>query len=378
MEKKYSHSFMPYIIGFAFFAYVMNPSLKFLYKSAVINFIPAILCFFILIVLALNNKIFITKTKVLYLSLFSIFFCFQYISFIPSSENIETFFRVVSIHLAFVFGLLIGEHCNKDIIIKLMIAWCILLCVGQYVGLVNYSDGIEYNHLNFTLPLATLLTWLLFSFFLKNNDFLWFRLALIIFIFFNILFAGSRTAIIFPFITCLILIFTFRKFLSKKKFFIFSAIFTGAIIFTIPFILEHLSSYFISKVENMSDISNDGRYDLYTQCLHVILNNPFGLGYGGYQNYILEPYPHNILLEIALNSGLISAFIFIFLVIIILRYAKQKIIINFNEFYLFSMVLLCYSLVSWMLSNDFASSGVVFFLLGIMSNVSFSSTQQKI
>ncbi|WP_426719078.1 O-antigen ligase family protein [Enterobacter cloacae complex sp. 304I2] len=79
------------------------------------------------------------------------------------------------------------------------------------------------------------------------------------------------------------------------------SIFGLIVLLSLPFIINNLSGYFINKMQSMEQFSNDSRYELYSQCIKIILDNPFGIGYGNYTNYITEPYPHNILLEIALN-----------------------------------------------------------------------------
>ncbi len=58
----------------------------------------------------------------------------------------------------------------------------------------------------------------------------------------------------------------------------------------------------------MADISEDSRYNLYLKCFNMLLEHPFGIGYGNYKYFITEPYPHNILLEIGNDSNLLIVF----------------------------------------------------------------------
>jgi len=146
----------------------------------------------------------------------------------------------------------------------------------------------------------------------------------------------------------------------------------------LPYILSNLNAYFLSKVQNMADISEDSRYNLYLKCFNMLLEHPFGIGYGNYKYFITEPYPHNILLEIGLNSGVLGCFVFITYVMIITMVIIKKTKSCYNEKNLFVLTIFLYSLFSWMFSNDFASSSVVFFLLGVLGHIASSNNEKEI
>ncbi len=373
-----TNSIYAIIASFAFFAYVMNPSLKFISKSALINLVPFFICCLLLLLLGFKRRIKVNFNKVLAIIYICFFFSIQYIYFLNSAFSVETLIRVISVNLAFIFGIVLGGSFVKKYCVIFMTIWAILLSCANLMGLINYSDGIEYNHLNFTLPLATVVTWYLFKSFNVNSERNLSRLLLILFIFYNILFAGSRTAIFLPLLLCAILMVIFRKHISAKKVILLLSIFGLIVLLSLPFIINNLSGYFINKMQSMEQFSNDSRYELYSQCIKIILDNPFGIGYGNYTNYITEPYPHNILLEIALNSGLIGCFLFMFYIVYILSKAINKCKRNYCEFSLFAIVLFCYSFMSWMISNDFASSSVVFFLLGVVSYNALTTEKNEI
>lgn len=61
-----------------------------------------------------------------------------------------------------------------------------------------------------------------------------------------------------------------------------------------------------------------GRLDIYKICLEIIKNNPlFGLGIGGDRVVLDGTYPHNIILEIFMNFGVLFGSIFIIFIIFI-------------------------------------------------------------
>ncbi|HFE3558902.1 TPA: O-antigen ligase family protein [Enterobacter hormaechei] len=366
------------IASFAFFAYVMNPSLKFIYKSALINLVPFFICLLLLFIQVLKRKVKLTLNSMLAIIYLCFFFSLQYVYFLNSELPFETLLRVISVNFAFIFGIVLGQSFEKRYCVIFMTIWALLLSCANLLGVINYSDGIEFNHLNFTLPLATVVTWYLFKSFTVNSGRNVLRLLLILFIFYNVLFAGSRTAIFLPILLCAIIMVVFRKYISAKKVILLLSVFGVIIVLSLPLIINNLSGYFISKMQGMEQISNDSRYDLYSHCIKIILDNPFGIGYGNYKYFISEPYPHNILLEIALNSGLIGCLLFLFYIIYILSVAINKCKRNYCEFSLFAIILFCYSFMSWMISNDFASSSVVFFLLGVVSYNALTTDKKEI
>ncbi|HEJ0992618.1 TPA: O174 family O-antigen polymerase, partial [Escherichia coli] len=342
------------------------------------NFIPFLLCCLMTIIFLTEKKI-----KLNYYKLFSIlyvgfFFILQYAYFIQSTDSIETLLRLISVNFSFLFGLLLGWCFKREPIEKLFILWVLLLSIANICGVINYSDGVEFNHLNFTLPLGTVVTWLIFKAFMKDTDRYIFTLSVILFLFFNIIFAGSRTAIFLPILVSLFIMVIFRKYVSIKKTVISFIILITITIISLPYILSNLNAYFLSKVQNMADISEDSRYNLYLKCFNMLLEHPFGIGYGNYKYFITEPYPHNILLEIGLNSGVLGCFVFITYVMITTMVIIKKTKSCYNEKNLFVLTIFLYSLFSWMFSNDFASSSVVFFLLGVLGHIASSNNEKEI
>lgn len=124
--------------------------------------------------------------------------------------------------------------------------------------------------------------------------------------------------------------FSIKKFAAAN---IFILIIAGIIIFPSP-ISQRLTSSF-----DVSEGSNIGRLETWEQSLEVIKNNPFGVGIGNYAHEIKpsadyrEPiYSHNLYFDIASETGIINALIFIWLIIAsILSFMKLG---KNNKFYL--------------------------------------------
>lgn len=60
------------------------------------------------------------------------------------------------------------------------------------------------------------------------------------------------------------------------------------------------------------DRNAHARLMMWANSVEIIRNNPLGLGIGGYFNETGEDYPHNVLLEVGVELGLIPAFLLAF------------------------------------------------------------------
>lgn len=109
-----------------------------------------------------------------------------------------------------------------------------------------------------------------------------------------------------------------QKFSPKKivAFSIFSLVILGAIFVPNP-ISQRLGSSF-----SLDEGSNEGRIKNWNESLEIIRNNPLGVGIGNYSLEIKpsteyrEPiYSHNLYFDIAAESGILNALVFIWLII---------------------------------------------------------------
>jgi len=107
--------------------------------------------------------------------------------------------------------------------------------------------------------------------------------------------------------------FSLKKLIAANVFILVIAV---IIIFPNPISNRMISSF------DVSEGSNVGRLETWKQSLEVIENNPWGVGIGNYASEIKpsadyrEPiYSHNLYLDIASETGILNALIFIWLII---------------------------------------------------------------
>lgn len=111
--------------------------------------------------------------------------------------------------------------------------------------------------------------------------------------------------------------------------------------------------------------SDEYRLYLYKLAWSIFTGNPMGIGLGGFSEYALLPYPHNLVLEILSELGflvmalfsLILFFVFFKSAKIIKRYYQNNIEVNF--FY----CLLIFSFTNAMFSGDLTSPKEFYFTL---------------
>lgn len=119
-----------------------------------------------------------------------------------------------------------------------------------------------------------------------------------------------------------LLYFAINKKISAKK------IVIGCVLAAAAFMLIIISPVgqrFISSF-NSGEGSNIGRYENWAQAIDVIESNPLGVGIGNYANkidptadYRTPIYAHNLYLDIAAETGIINALIFILILIFSVR-----------------------------------------------------------
>jgi O-antigen ligase len=125
------------------------------------------------------------------------------------------------------------------------------------------------------------------------------------------------------------LYFAANKKISAKK------IVTGCVLITAAFILiitSPIGQRFTSSF-NAEEGSNVGRYKNWSQAVDIIKDNPLGVGVGNYA-YKIDPiasyrtpiYAHNLYLDIAAETGIVNALIFILMLLFSIRafIAKAK------------------------------------------------------
>lgn len=62
----------------------------------------------------------------------------------------------------------------------------------------------------------------------------------------------------------------------------------------------------LDRLFTISDTNSISRISFYTEALKIFIENPFGIGFGGFAATGLHEYPHNVLLEILSELGVIG------------------------------------------------------------------------
>lgn len=102
-----------------------------------------------------------------------------------------------------------------------------------------------------------------------------------------------------------------------------------------------------------------GRVPLYETAIQAGLENPLGVGWGGFIRFGSE-YPHNVLLELIVEAGVVVALVVVILMIMALHilYKKSDTVIGTAFFGLY-----CFALVNAMFSSDIAGNKLLWITL---------------
>lgn len=172
-----------------------------------------------------------------------------------------------------------------------------------------------------------------------------------------VLMSGCRQAI-FGVVLVLILRFSiFREVnighKNRAKRFVPILVSLAAAIIIVFFLLERVQS---SSVSNTITEGDAGRTMLYLQALSIFNDHPlFGAGLGGYYAITGEEYPHNFILELLCETGIVGTFFAILFIAVPLVTKKQGLLhLTANHQFYFLIVLGIF--VRVMVSSNFTES----------------------
>ncbi|MFA5777689.1 MAG: O-antigen ligase family protein [Parcubacteria group bacterium] len=245
-------------------------------------------------------------------------------------------------------------------------SWLVEISGNTYMrAIAFFPDPHMFSfYLGMLLPFAIALFW-------KNKSNLYLIISALILI--TDIFTFSRGGYLGLLAGLIFTLFIFKKELvrrfSLKKFVItniFILIIAAIIMFPNP-ISQRLASSF-----DVSEGSNSGRLETWKQSLEVIKNNPLGVGIGNYAlkikpsaNYREPIYSHNLYLDIAAETGILNALIFIWLIIVsilsFIRLGKN------NKFYLAGAISLIIFSVHSIFETPLYSIHVLPLLLAIIA-----------
>ncbi len=270
---------------------------------------------------------------------------------------------------------LIDSICLISIFCSVLITYSFMS--GDYVGgFIGVSDG---NYLGSARVLGLGVLSLLVLFVYNNINISKKSIILIglILVSLAILVTGARMPIIsliFSSLTLLIISIRFvkGKIIIKKGTKVLGILGVGLIPFIYYFKDTQLTETLFRRIEVLlyeGGASAIGRVDRYTVAIDIIKNNFFlGKGFGSFGlSYLgsdVREYPHNIFLELAAESGVISVITFV--VLLIMSVIKSKNFIfrsNYQHAWIFSSLL--FLLLNSLVSGDLNDNRALFALVGI-------------
>jgi len=335
-----------------------------------------ILIFDIFLNLLRNKKLLITQT-VLFAILFLILFYIQIVlSKLYSPSDFYALKKIIYFNLnilAFVYPFLVRNFNIRKF-------FKFLIYVGLFFGFINiiyfalylakfisYSQfsraSGDYIGIGMLLGLNVIVLSIpqIKSIFRSNKRYVLLATSIVL-----LIFSGARGPILFTFIT-LFFYFSFLKKRTKLKInkkiefkiifiSITSLIVLVIFIFTFRNVFLHISKRYLDLFYGLLFGESTGGYDIRKEYIYYVFNHFndnflttfFGHGVGSFGVYFsnsdIELYPHNLILEILFEQGLLGLIIFIFFIIFSVIGNKRNSLILYCAFFIFLNSLKSFSL----------------------------------
>jgi len=207
-----------------------------------------------------------------------------------------------------------------------------------------------------------------------------------------IVIAGSRSSVVIFFVS-LCMMFLLHEYLSRflllRKYTFYFLLFVTLVGFslflTMNYLPENLSLRIVNLFSQTSEvIETNPRVELYKRSLDLINEAPFiGGGISGFYSY-MESYPHNMLLEITLESGIIGLFLFLcfFLIFLFRMVSSMKIAYkhdkdSFGIFFSFCFM----TIAAWLYTlfiGELTDHRIVYFLTALLLALDYRVKQTLI
>lgn len=380
MENKISHLLRQKSInsiGLAIFL-CANP-LSWIYS---VNNIIVFISLFSLILLLINNSIYIFYNKKIWIIFFILLLFLTSYTF-SNNLDVETFRLYFLSFITFGITGLLYSSCKIDYNIFFISVFVIAIITLPSLMNVDQRDfatksdgpgywmGISYGSLR--LFLACIPVW----FILKNR---WFKYPLIIpvlitylLFYFNL---GTRGAVLAILIFLISYIFITSKMLSNRLV-VFLLLIVGVVyVYFIDIILFLQQSllqvdYTISALDkiirlsnNANDISN-GRTLIWNTALEDIHSNPLGYGISAFEHKIGR-YPHNFLIQILHEGGLVYLLLILYVFNLFYKKLISKDWIQIDKIFL--IYLLTAGIVELIFSSVYWRSMFFWYFIGLVLN----------
>jgi len=259
------------------------------------------------------------------------------LSVLISDSSDETLMYTLTLVTSFTFPAIILAASPLDFdFVKIHLKWLSItnLALLLYMAVFRsdiYLDRDIMNYMSFGY--WSLTSFLVFSFLYFDKGMM-FSLPLLIISFFLLALFGSKFASVSAVLSFTMIFYYYRGFNVGAYIFVFvvatfivvvSAFAQDIILVLIP-VFESIGFTPINLyrtyaiLSGSEDSSTDERLELYKQSLQIISNNPFGVGIYGYHRDLstsdisLFRYPHNLVIQLALEYGILGASLVMMLV----------------------------------------------------------------
>jgi O-antigen ligase len=358
-----------FLISLSALSIINIPSIKIFYSSDVVNFL-LLFALYILGIFKNGGKIAITKNKLDFLKIWSLFWLvFLVYATFAFEKDIILIVRYFITYL-YIIGLSIFvKPKHLPTIIYAQIIWGSFVSFANFYGLISLDRSLGQHYLTLGLPISASLCCLIVFIFKEPQILKVLLLSIILLLNIFVLFSlqGRAPILLFGIVTLICFILNSRLRLSLTKVNLFKIIFFSAILFIVFSLIQgslennlYLSQRFERLFENTE---SEPRYFIYLEAFTALLRNPFGYGVGYID--VMDYYPHNIFLEVGLSTGIIGiillSLLFKILVFALIRNSSSTYPFNFSI-----SALALYLFLTWNISFELGSSYIPFGALAII------------
>lgn len=232
-------------------------------------------------------------------------------------DIIKTGFLVIYGYYVFCNSRIIKTEKIAQLLILMSMCYICFVKQAYSIHLVNFFDynsfrsGLELyskiNEENTIVNYQTVGMTALYGFamYISNKEINYLRLAFYLLMSTQlVLMSGARQAILGLFVVIFLRFAYFNSQRSQKRLLL---ILIG--LFFLYFTINIIGSLGIEAVDNAIDSGGSGRDLVYLDCIRIIREYPLlGVGLGGYPLYSIDgaPWPHNMILEILCETGIIG------------------------------------------------------------------------
>lgn len=356
-KQNFTHYLLPFFFTFNLFLFsISNINNQFIF---ILKLFLSIVNLLVSISLFIKKKI-VINNNILYNLIFVAFIGLSLTYSLNQVFGLKKFILVLNIIPFSIFGFYIftSDKSLKNLTEILVLIFTPLILISIIIQPFNTDSIYEFSftrwsHVFFSRFVGITFILVLFSRF-KNKTFI------ILILYFGMLFNGARGPLIF--ITALLFFYYLLNIkIEKKNLFVIFSVFCLFVIFY--FIFLNKSNERILNLININEFLHSGgiqvRLEAWEKAINIFLNNLIlGVGIGGFNTNLFSNigdqivYPHNILLEILCELGLIGFTLFILIITNTYKFLKV--------FSLEIKILFWFSLYLALFSKDLSSNPLLF------------------